>query len=58
MFGGLGFVAKEMAAYPEKWALACGLGVAAAIGILLLWMLACIIREGHYERRQVEQGGI
>jgi len=43
MFGGLGFVAKEMAAYPEKWALACGLGVAAAIGILLLWMLDVLV---------------
>ncbi len=40
---GLGFAVKDLAAYSEKWLVVCGLGVAAGIGILLLWMLDVLV---------------
>jgi hypothetical protein len=43
MFGGLGFMVKDMATYPDKWLMIFGLGLAAAIGILLLWMLDVLV---------------
>jgi hypothetical protein len=43
MFGGLGFVLKDMAESREKWLVVCGLGVAAGVGILLLWMLDVLV---------------
>ena len=43
MFGGLGFIFKETVTYSQRWVAVCAIGIAAAIGIILLCVLDVLV---------------